>query len=145
MASVTKNDDGKNAMADEEAADESTGPEQERKSQVATNKALPPAKAPPGESKPVAGPSGGGFFTIYKKGQGYWTRVGTVAGASLLALLTAQFLYTQGKVWFQPSGGGRPNMPAVLGLVAAFLAVFAIVVFRIINKPRVVDFLIATD
>ena len=34
-------------------------------------------------------------------------------------------------------------MPVVMGMVIGFLAVFAIVVWRIINKPTVVDFLIA--
>ena len=33
--------------------------------------------------------SGGGFFTIYKKGQGYWTRMGTAVGAALLGALIA--------------------------------------------------------
>ena len=139
MASVTKNPDGNDAMADEEAVDESGGTEE---------RDVPSGKTPPLEYKatgtPTAPSGGPGFFTIYKKGQGYWTRIGTVAGAALLALLTAQFLYTQGRVWFQHANG-RPNMPVVLGVVAAFLAVFAIVVFRIINKPTVVDFLIATD
>jgi preprotein translocase subunit SecE len=139
MASVTKNQDGNDAMADEEAVDESGGVEEERK---ASGKAQPlEYKASGASSAPSGGP---GFFTIYKKGQGYWTRIGTVAGAALLALLSAQFLYTQGRVWFQHANG-RPNMPVVLGVVAGFLVVFAIVVFRIINRPTVVDFLIATD
>ena len=34
-----------------------------------------------------------GFFTLYKKGQGYWTRIGTAAGAALLIALTAFNLY----------------------------------------------------
>jgi preprotein translocase subunit SecE len=142
MASVMKNQDGNDAMADEEAVDESGGVEEERKR-------LPAGKAQPLEYKAsgtASATSGGGpgFFTIYKKGQGYWTRIGTVAGAALLALLSSQFLYSQGRVWFQHPNG-RPNMPVVLGVVAAFLVIFAIIVFRIINRPTVVDFLIATD
>ena len=35
----------------------------------------------------------GGFFTIYKRGQGYWTRMGTAIGAALIALLFAEFIY----------------------------------------------------
>src|SRR5688572_27392830 len=34
-----------------------------------------------------------GFFTIYKKGQGYWTRMGTGVAALLLILLTSFELY----------------------------------------------------
>jgi len=137
MASVTRND-GKNAMADDA---NSIVPTDEPK---AAPKNVPAAtRAPASDVAPRSGP-GGGFFTIYKKGQGYWTRIGTVAGASILALLTAQFLYSRGRTWFTLPNGA-PNMKLVLGMVAAFLAVFAIIVFRIINRPTVVDFLIATD
>ena len=133
MASVTKND-GKNAMADEA---ELTGPADEPDDVPEVSRGGPPAKQPP--APPAAGsrPSSDGFFTIYKKGQGYWTRIGTVAGASLLAILTAQFIYTNLRVYASPR-------TAIISS-AAFLAVFALLVFRLINRPKVVDFLIATD
>jgi preprotein translocase subunit SecE len=145
MASSVTGKDGKNATADEAA--ESARPENE--SAAPEERELEggdAGKAAPADYKPAAAAAaaGRGFFTIYKKGQGYWTRMGTVAGAALLALLTAQFLYQQGRVWFQ-AANGRPNMPVVLGLVVGFLAVFSLIVFRIINKPSVADFLIATD
>jgi preprotein translocase subunit SecE len=137
MASVTRND-GKNAMADDA---NSIVPTDEPKAPSGAAKNVPVSRAPAAD---VVRRDRGGFFTIYKKGQGYWTRIGTVAGASILALLIAQFLYSRGRTWFTlPSGG--PNMRAVLGMVAAFLAVYALIVFRIINRPTVVDFLIATD
>ena len=66
-----------------------------------------------------------------------------VGGAVLIALLTAQFLYSRAGIWF--STNGRANMPVVLGIVAGFLIVFALAVFQIINRINVVDFLIATD
>lgn len=145
MASSVTGKDGKNAMADEA---ELTGPQNERDlaAEEREDRGGAGKAPPPPEYKPAATAGGGGrgFFTIYKKGQGYWTRMGTVAGAALLALLSAQFFYTEGRVWFQHANG-RPNMPVVLGVVAGFLVVFAIVVFRIINRPTVVDFLIATD
>src|SRR4051812_50093945 len=34
-----------------------------------------------------------GFFTIYKKGQGYWTRMGTAIGAGLLCILVTWQVY----------------------------------------------------
>jgi preprotein translocase subunit SecE len=137
MASVMKND-GKNDMADE--AERSEGSDEKplvRKDEASRE---PTASA---VSKPSGGPSRGGFFTIYKKGQGYWTRMGTVGGAALIAALTAQFLYSRGRIWFQTNS--KPNMPAVLTLVGSFVALFAFVVYRVINKPTVADFLIATD
>src|SRR5947208_8841526 len=54
---------------------------------------------PPGGMVAVA-PSEGGFFQIYKKGQGYWTRMGTAAAAGLLIAGTAFFLYENLRVWF---------------------------------------------
>jgi preprotein translocase subunit SecE len=133
MASVTKND-GKNAMADEA---ELTGPADEGPGDNRAGE--PPAKGPIeyASGRTPSGRPGEGFFTIHKKGQGYWTRIGTVAGASLLAILTAQFLYTNLKVYASVK-------TALIG-TGVFLAVFALLVFRLINRPKVVDFLIATD
>ena len=138
MASLMKKD-GTNDMADDADRDK---PSQEKSLAKGANV---PAKNPvPADLKPGAtGVKRGGFFTIYKKGQGYWTRIGTVGGAVLIALLTAQFLYSRAAVWFQVNN--RPNMPVVLGLVGGFLALFTLVVFQVINRVNVVDFLIATD
>ena len=129
--------DGKNDMADEAERSEGSDDKPLVRKDEASRESTAPAV-----SKLSAGPKGG-FFTIYKKGQGYWTRMGTVGGAALIAALTAQFLYSRGRIWFQTNS--KPNMPAVLTLVGTFLAVYAFVVYRIINKPTVADFLIATD
>lgn len=82
----------------------------------------------------------GGFFAIYKKGQGYWTRLGTALGALLIGVLMAGFIYEQLPVL--ASGITRVQTIAVTG---AFLGVYCLVIFWITNKPRNVDFLIATD
>src|SRR5258708_2836147 len=74
MASVTRND-GKNAMADDA---NSIVPTDEPQAPPSAPKSVPAARTPVAE---VARRDRGGFFTIYKKGQGYWTRIGTVAGA----------------------------------------------------------------
>ena len=39
-----------------------------------------------------AATAGGGFFAIYKRGQGYWTRMGTAIAAGLIIALTVHFL-----------------------------------------------------
>ncbi|MEO6436831.1 MAG: hypothetical protein ABIP55_13865, partial [Tepidisphaeraceae bacterium] len=44
----------------------------------------------------------GGFFHVYKKGQGYWTRMGTAAAAALIGALTAHFFYSYLPVWLRP-------------------------------------------
>jgi preprotein translocase subunit SecE len=112
--------------------------------------------------KPVAARSG--FFTIYKSGQGYWTRMGTAAAAGLLAILTMGFLYRELPVpltsAFTPSNldtlSNQARAAAVihatmlarnttLVICAAFLIGFAILTFFLMNKPTNADFLIATD
>ena len=138
MASVMKND-GKNDMADDAQARDLSQNPSEKKPKPLKSKLPPKIEV----IKPVGKVERGGFFTIYKKGQGYWTRIGTVVAASLIALLTAQFLFVHGKIWFTVNN--RANMPMVLGLVGAFMAVFVAMLYYIVNKPGVVDFLIATD
>jgi preprotein translocase SecE subunit len=112
----------------------------DREKRMATNVILP-ASDQPGDDKPrgpsrPAAPRGDGFFTVYKKGQGYWTRMGTVAAAGVIAIYTALFIYD--KLAFT-----SPHTR--LAIDAIFLAVFALLFFRITNRPTVVDFLIATD
>jgi preprotein translocase subunit SecE len=91
-------------------------------------------------------PPRSGFFTIYKKGQGYWTRMGTAASALLLALLTASFLYQHVPDWMMAFGMTANNArTAAFGVIIAFLAGFALLVWWLMNKPTNADFLIATD
>lgn len=81
----------------------------------------------------------GGMFTIFKKGQGYWTRMGTAGAAALLIVLISYNLYQILKDQFQV----RANVSAGIGAgVAIALALWA---WRMMNKPSNVDFLIATD
>jgi len=136
-----------NPMATNEAASGAEEPDDDRPSQP---------------SKPK--PPGGGFFTIYKSGQGYWTRMGTAAAALLLAVLTVGFLYQQLPVAltpaFTPSNIDTMSIPVrqqalthatvlarntTMAICAAFLIGFALLVFFLMNKPTNADFMIATD
>ena len=47
---------------------------------IATGDEEPATSKPPAPAAQQA--DGGGFFHIYKKGQGYWTRMGTAVGAA---------------------------------------------------------------
>jgi preprotein translocase SecE subunit len=87
----------------------------------------------------IAVPAEGGFFHIVKRGQGYWTRMGTAGAALLLIALVcvnaAIIMRDQFKV--------DPNVAiAVSAVVAALLALLS---WRLMNKPSNVDFLVATD
>ena len=103
-----------------------------------------------GSSRPpqprATGEAREGFFHIYKKGQGYWTRMGTAAAAGLIAALTAQFLYSHLPVWLSNLGMSVDRAkPVAIYAIAAFLAGYGLLVFWLMNKPSNADFLIATD
>jgi len=128
MASATKEKDGK-AMATDVIAPGADEPDERPKPRPA------PQKEP-----------GAGFFTIYKKGQGYWTRMGTAAAALLIAGLTCNFLYQHLPVWFTSAGMKQETAkPLTIYILAGFLAVYCLIVFWLTNKPKNADFLIATD
>jgi preprotein translocase subunit SecE len=83
-------------------------------------------------------PDRGGFFHIRKKGQGYWTRMGTAAGAVLIGAFTVQFIYLQRDVFHIGDEGG-------LLCCAIFALVYGLGVYYFMNRGASVDFLIATD
>ncbi|HTW94639.1 MAG TPA: preprotein translocase subunit SecE [Tepidisphaeraceae bacterium] len=93
----------------------------------------------PGPPPSASASSEPGFFHIYKKGQGKWTRVGTVFGAAIIGAMTAAFVYNQTSYVtirkFQ------------LGYIPCFVfcAVYALLAYLLMNNRRNVDFLIATD
>jgi preprotein translocase SecE subunit len=80
---------------------------------------------------------------IYKKGQGYWTRMMTSIGVGLLVVM--------GGVWVSDSLSGVRigNLETVYFQAGAFvlvLAVFGFLGYYLIGcKAKVVDFLIATE
>jgi preprotein translocase subunit SecE len=106
----------------------------------------------PDRPAPPSAADSGGYFHIYKKGQGYWTRMGTVAGAGLLGLLTGDFLYIQieRQLSMAPIAGFMTKIHlqdprGAYLLVALFAVAYSAVAFHIMNKPTYADFLIATD
>jgi preprotein translocase subunit SecE len=109
---------------------------------------VPPADEPRGsgggggERPPERAATGGGFFSIYKKGQGYWTRMGTAIGAGLIGFLVTWQIYAQVPRFFADTVRGQKVALVIAGVFAAVYAFFA---WRLMNKPAHVDFLIATD
>ena len=109
----------------------------------------PPQRAEKGE--------GQGFFTIYKKGQGYWTRVCSYGAAALIILLTANFIWTQlppqilGYLTPDNATGPQTALAAsranhiTIGVCIAWIVGASALVWHLMNKPTNVDFLIATD
>ena len=106
-------------------------------------------RAKPGYAGPAAPrPAGRGFFAITKKGQGYWTRMGTAFGAALLGFLTAYNIYVYLPVLMNfgttVEDQARERQVA-MGVAAVFFASFSLLAWYLMNKPTNVDFLIATD
>jgi preprotein translocase subunit SecE len=94
------------------------------------------------ESQRTAPPGRGGFFTVHKPGQGYWTRVGTGIGAGIIGLFFAQFLYSNMIVW---SSYFTENRGVLLGVIAGVLVLYALLIWWLMNRSNNADFLIATD
>lgn len=82
---------------------------------------------------------GGGFFTIYKKGQGYWTRMGTAGAAAFIGALIIYNFYQ-----YLPTLGVT-NRKTITIISSVFAAGFALLVYWLMNKPANAEFLIATD
>jgi len=136
MASVTKSND-QQSEADEELPDEEQqAVERPRKKQSSTDK----GKVPEPRRK-VDAP----FFTIYKRGQGYWTRVGTVVGVVLIGGLTALNLFHYIPTFLPESVNSRTGKSIALGISVGFALAYAFIAWKLMNKPTNVDFLIATD
>jgi preprotein translocase subunit SecE len=77
-------------------------------------------------------------FSIYKNGQGKYTRMGTAAGGALIAAIGCLQLYrtldaSDVGLWIE-----------TMVPVAIFLAV-SMLVFWLVNKPNVADFMIASE
>lgn len=89
-------------------------------------------------------PRSASLFTIYKKGQGYWTRMGTLIGAGIVILMLSYTLYEQVPAAFfshDPVTGRKVG----ISVSGGFLVIAAGVALWLMNKPGNVDFLIATD
>ena len=78
-------------------------------------------------------------MSVYKSGQGYWTRMLSAIGAATLVLTATAWLWDEFSVIPQNTEYWQGGM-AVLMLVSWFA-----LLFWLFNRPRVADFLIATE
>ena len=77
------------------------------------------------------------FFSVYKSGQGYWTRVLSAIGAGMMALA--------GVFWLWKELSVVRDQYVQAGASASVVLVFGALLWWLLNKPRVVDFMIATE
>lgn len=88
---------------------------------------------------PVSRGEPGGFFTIYKPGQGSYVRWGTAVGAGVIAVAFASFLSEQLRLV-------TDSQTIQYLLPVAVLIAMAILVFKYVGQNRTVgDFLILTE
>lgn len=79
------------------------------------------------------------MFAIYKPGQGYYTRMFSAVGAATLVLTGVAWL------WGELQRVESNTIYWQAGVAVAVIAVFGSLLFYIFNKPRVADFMIATE
>lgn len=79
-------------------------------------------------------------LSLYKPGQGYWTRMLSAIGAGTLVLAGVAWLAAKFDVWFPTN-----TVYWKAGMAVIVIGGFGLFLFRIFNKPRIVDFMIATE
>lgn len=82
------------------------------------------------------------FLRPYKPGQGFWTRLGTGLGATLIILFTIQFLYQILPAWIP--GLSRSGWQ-IYAILATLTTAMGLLTWWLINRPKHAEFLIATD
>jgi len=80
------------------------------------------------------------MFELYKRGQGKYVRITTFVAAMVLAVAGAAALSAK------LAGYSVTRPPAVrFGIPTALVAMIGLLVFRLVNRQRSADFLIATE
>ena len=82
-------------------------------------------------------------LSIYKPGQGYYTRMVSAAGFGALILAGAGWIYGELSTLQDPFG--VPTQYFQAGIAVAIILGFGIGLYWGMNKPNVVDFMIATE
>lgn len=79
-------------------------------------------------------------LTLYKPGQGYWTRMLTAVGVGIIVLSGVAWL------WNQLTRINSPNITYIqAGVCAPIVLVAFLVTWWLLNKPNIVEFMIATE
>lgn len=83
-------------------------------------------------------------FNIYKRGQGKYTRLCSAFAAAIIAGLGCLRLYNELEATSWPLSNKVAMWIATMVPVTLF-AILALLIFRIMNKPSVADFMIAAE
>jgi preprotein translocase subunit SecE len=80
---------------------------------------------------------------VYKSGQGYWTRVMTAIAVMTFSLGFA--VWFNDKLLFKMISNEDNELYWQAGIVAATAVGVGIILWWLLNKPRIADFMIATE
>ena len=95
---------------------------------------------PPAAAAAAEAPRG---LSVYKPGQGYYTRMGTVVGVAIVTLLGILWAWEYMQGW--KIGSVNPLYVATGGAIVIGGLVTFVMYMLVFVKPRTVDFLIATE
>jgi len=102
-------------------------------------------QVPSKDAPPTRESTSHALFKVYKKGQGYYTRLGTAIGAGVLIAATLLFLYNNLKVWPILQKDGRPMTAAIAVILSVVASSLCLLGWWLMNRPSNAEFLIATD
>jgi len=77
---------------------------------------------------------------IHKPGQGYWTRMMSAIGFGTIVLAGVAWLWGRFTVWFP-----QDTIYWQSGMAVAIILGFGSVLWYLLNKPNIVEFMIATE
>lgn len=83
-------------------------------------------------------------LTVYKSGQGYWTRVMTAIAVMTLTLGAAAWFNTKILGVYILTGGDNA-LYWQAGIVAGTALIVGTALWVLLNKPKIADFMIATE
>lgn len=82
-------------------------------------------------------------ISIYKPGQGYYTRMLTAVGVGVIVMSGVGWLWE--KLTTIDAIPTKQLLYYQAGMAVGVIAFFGILVYFILNKPRIADFMIATE
>ena len=97
-----------------------------------------PRRTPPAGGGSSSG--SGGFFSLYKSGQGYWTRLGTAIGAAAIILFVGWFVFSETSIFRSLAPAGRRY-----AIAAAVVGALSLLAWWLMNAPKRAQFIIDTD
>jgi preprotein translocase subunit SecE len=133
----------KNGLDDDDAAVATVDSEETSEDEEQSMAVRVPARRRSGASRSDRSARVGGL-SVYKPGQGYYTRIGTAIGSGILMAGLWNYLYSLMEAWIDPDKPWTLYMQ--LGIPTVVILLLGILVYWVAGKnPRTCDFMILTE